>query len=120
MDGHAVTWSLDLDAEFLSEVCGEFPRMGAPNSHAEVREDRELRFGVANDALGVVETGMGELRPTLHQHQMDDHHVGFVLLRDAVVVLGVGDPAELVAEAEAIGLSLVHMTWSSGEGQSVD
>src|SRR5258708_9568767 len=112
--------SLDLDAEFLSEVCGEFPRMGAPYSHAEVREDRELRFGVANDALGVVETEMGELRPTLHQHQMDDHHVGFVLLSDTVVVLGGGDPAELVADAEALGLTLLPMTWSSSERQSVD
>src|SRR5438034_3445105 len=120
LDRHAVTRGLHLGAEALGEVRRNLPRMRAPDRHPEVRDDREARFRVANDALDVGEAKVRQARPALHEHEMDDHHAGLVLLGDAFVVLGVGHPAEPVAEAETEGLHLVEVRGRGGEVDAVD
>src|SRR6266571_2334648 len=120
LDRHAVARGFHLGAEALGEVRRNLPRMRAPDRHPEVRDDREARFGVANDALDVGEAKVRQARPALHEHEMDDHHAGLVLLGDAFVVLRVGHPAEPVAEAETEGLHLVEVRGRGGEVDAVD
>src|SRR2546423_7229366 len=120
LDRHAVARGLHLGAEALGEVCRNLPGMRAPDRHAEVRDDRKSRLGVANDALDVREAEVRQARPALHEHQVNDHHIRLVLLGDALVVLGGGDPAEPIAAAKTEGLHLVDVGGRRGEGDAVD
>src|SRR6266849_3105322 len=120
LEDHAVPRRLDLRAQPLSEVGSQLPWVGAPYRHSEMSEDREPRLGVADNAPGVGEAEVRQASATVHQHEMDDHHLSPVLLGNAFVVLGVRHPAELVAETEPERLRLVHVARSGGEGKAVD
>src|SRR5712692_4248003 len=120
LQDHAVPRCLDLCAQSLREVGGQLPWVGAPHCHPEMREDGEPRLGVPDDAFDVGKAQVREARATLHQHEVDDHHLGLVLLGDAFVVLGIRHPAELVGEAEPERLRLVHMAWTGRERKAVD
>src|SRR5487761_318894 len=120
LEAHSVAGGFHLDAQPLGQVRGELPRMRAPHGHAVVGEDGELGFCLADDALGVVEAQVWQLGAALHQHRVDHHHIGFVLLRDAVVEGGIGDPAEPIAETETVGLDLVTMPRRGRELDAID
>src|SRR5690348_14356718 len=107
LEDHSVTRRPDLGSQALSHVGGQLPWMCAPHGHPEVSQNGESRLGVADDSLRVVEAEVREALAALHQHKVDDHDLGLVLFGDALVVLGVGHPSKLVAEAKPERLHLV-------------
>src|SRR5437660_3521645 len=120
LEGHAVPRRFDLGAETLREVGGQLPGVRAPHGHPVVGENCKARLGVADDSLSVVEAQVGQTRATLHEDDVDDHDLGSVLLRDAVVVLGVGNPAEPVPEPKSQRLHLMDGDRAGGELEPVD
>src|SRR6202521_13656 len=91
--------------------------MRAPHRHAVVREDGEARLRVADDPLRIVEAEMRKPGATLHENQVDHHHIRLVLLRDAVVVGGVGHPSEAVAKPEFVCLHPGDVSGGGREGE---
>ena len=85
-----------------------------------MREDGEPRLGLADDALRVIDAEVRELRPAVQKDRVDQHHVGLVLLGDAVVVRGVCDPAQRVAKTKTVRLHLVHMAAAGRECHAID
>src|SRR5216110_3485382 len=90
----------------MRKVGGDLLRVRLPDRHPIVRQDGEPRFRLADDALRVVNAEVRKIRPAVHQDGVDQHHIGLVLLGDALVVSGVGDPTEPVAETKT-----VRLTW---------
>src|SRR5438270_1784103 len=120
LDRHAVLRRSYLGADALRQLGRDRLGIGAPDRHPIVGQDRELRFGLADDALSVVDAEVGKLRPAVQQDRVDQHHLCLVLLRYAVVIGGIGDPAEPVAKTKTVRLDLMDMTAAGRERHTVD
>ena len=56
----------------------------------------------------------------MQKDRVQNHHVRPVLLGNAVVVRGIGDPAQPVAETKTVGLHLVEVPCAGGERDIAD
>src|SRR6267378_5284020 len=120
LDAHSDTSRLDLGADALREVGRDLPGVGAPDRHAVMGEDGKAGLGLTDDPLRIRQAKVRQLGATVHEHCVDDHDVGLVLLRDPVVVSRVGDPTEPVAETESVRLHLVEVARRGGERHAPD
>src|SRR5882672_6269755 len=120
LDAHSVARCFHLGADALRQVGRELPGMCAPDRHAVVREDGKPRLCLTDDPLRIRKAQVRQLGSAIHEDGVDHHDVRLVLLRDSVVVSGVGHPAEPVAETKSIGLDLVHVTRRGGERHAPD